>query len=88
MRTKRASFDALLDVYKRQRLDPSTVTPQQVFDAVCHMRTTKLPDPKVNGNAGSFFKHPVVSDVYKRQVQALIGITGRKAHAGGLLSQM
>ena len=43
------------------RLDPTTVTPQQVFDAVCHMRTTKLPDPKVNGNTGSFFKNPVVS---------------------------
>lgn len=43
------------------RLDPATVTPQQVFDSVCHMRTTKLPDPKVNGNAGSFFKNPVVS---------------------------
>ncbi len=25
------------------RLDPKTVTAQQVFDAVCHMRTTKLP---------------------------------------------
>ncbi|HBC9558451.1 TPA: UDP-N-acetylmuramate dehydrogenase, partial [Escherichia coli] len=43
------------------RLDPTTVTPQQVFDSVCHMRTTKLPDPKVNGNAGSFFKNPVVT---------------------------
>lgn len=51
------------------RLDPQNVTPQEVFDAVCHMRMTKLPDPKVNGNAGSFFKNPVVS---KEQADALL----------------
>ena len=43
------------------RLNPETVTPREVFDSVCHMRMTKLPDPKINGNAGSFFKNPVVS---------------------------
>jgi len=48
-----------------QLTDPS---PHKIFDEVIRIRKEKLPDPTVTGNAGSFFKNPVISN---RAYQAL-----------------
>ena len=38
----------------------ATLSPRQVFEAVCAIRTAKLPDVEEIGNVGSFFKNPIV----------------------------
>ena len=47
----------------------NTVTAKEIFDQVCAVRMEKLPNPQVTGNAGSFFKNPVIS---QQQYQALL----------------
>lgn len=54
-----------------------TPTASQISDAVVAIRTRKLPDPAHIGNAGSFFKNPLVT---RQQFEALLERHPKLAH--------
>lgn len=46
-------------------------TAQQLRDVIIEIRNAKLPDPKVQGNAGSFFMNPIVQKAKYEELAAL-----------------
>lgn len=57
----------------RQRLQAQGIAAPSVLEvsrAVCAIRAEKLPDPHVLGNAGSFFKNPLVSEAQASALRA------------------
>ncbi|MDL5047146.1 UDP-N-acetylmuramate dehydrogenase [Oscillatoria amoena NRMC-F 0135] len=55
----RIDYGAIRDTLKQMQVTHPTI--HSVSDAVIRIRSSKLPDPSVLGNAGSFFKNPEVS---------------------------
>ncbi|CAH0541742.1 UDP-N-acetylmuramate dehydrogenase [Vibrio marisflavi] len=77
-----------------QELISSEITPKTVYSKVCEVRSSKLPDPNVVGNAGSFFKNPIVPQLQFEKLQqkfpsivAYPADKGMKLAAGWLIDQ-
>lgn len=66
------SYGAIEEELKQMNINHPQ--PKDVAQAVINIRSSKLPDPKVIGNAGSFFKNPTIS------VQQFLDL--KKEHTG------
>ena len=64
----RVDYAGVRDELRRMGIEQPA--PIHVADAVVNLRTRKLPDPKVIGNAGSFFKNPLVPAAQAEQLRA------------------
>nr|WP_255399276.1 UDP-N-acetylmuramate dehydrogenase [Pollutimonas nitritireducens] len=62
----------------------ASVTPKQIFDAVCEIRREKLPDPTLLGNAGSFFKNPIVTLAQYESLKSMVAGVVAYPQDGGL----
>ena len=83
------------DLEKQFAESSSSPSARQIFDAVCTIRSKKLPDPKLIGNAGSFFQNPIITteqcEQLTKKFPSLVSYpetTGmRKLAAGWLIDQ-
>lgn len=55
---------------KLNEMNPTAVDVKSVSEAVIAIRREKLPDPKQMGNAGSFFKNPIIDSLDFEGLQA------------------
>ncbi|HRH60242.1 MAG TPA: UDP-N-acetylmuramate dehydrogenase, partial [Chitinophagaceae bacterium] len=77
------------------RMQVKALSIQAISQAVINIRSSKLPDPKVIGNAGSFFKNPeienaqfeILKEAFPKIVGYAVGDSKIKLAAGWLIEQ-
>jgi UDP-N-acetylmuramate dehydrogenase len=78
-----------------EKMGIKTISIKAISDAIINIRRSKLPDPKLIGNAGSFFKNPTIQNVQFESIKKEflnvvgypVGETETKLAAGWLIEQ-
>ena len=90
--TINSSYGAINEQLKVMGIQAPTI--KELSAAVIAIRQSKLPDPKIIGNAGSFFKNPTVEIALLEQIQKNYpdipnypALNGRKLAAGWLIEK-
>lgn len=91
--TFHTSYGAISEELERMGVQQLSI--RAIADAVIHIRSSKLPNPSALGNAGSFFKNPLVTDEQYEDLKKTYpsipgyaaGDTTTKLAAGWLIEQ-
>lgn len=78
-----------------EKMGVKELSVQAISQAVIHIRSSKLPDPKQIGNAGSFFKNPIIQNEQfhelKKAFSSIVAFPSDNTHtklaAGWLMEQ-
>jgi UDP-N-acetylmuramate dehydrogenase len=77
------SYGAIRETLRQMNVEELSV--KVISDAVIHIRKSKLPDPAVVGNAGSFFKNPSVPLAHYEELKRVYSSIPGFAEQGNLV---
>lgn len=60
-----------LTYFELSNFKKKNIKPKDIFKRICNLRRKKIPDPLLIGNAGSFFKNPIISKKKAKKIKIL-----------------
>ena len=56
-------YEGIRHLINAKNKDITSITSKELGTIICELRDSKLPNPKIVPNAGSFFKNPIINEM-------------------------